>query len=72
MKGGGLRNMILSNQQFMTPLLEEVLRRIKKFRILLICNEIKKLSFCHKLKFSNLYIFVTQYRRPVDCCFIQL
>jgi len=24
----------------------------------------KELSFCHKLWFSNLYIFVTQCRRP--------
>ena len=23
------------------------------------CNRIKELSFCHKLKFSNLYIFAT-------------
>ena len=25
----------------------------------------KKLSFCHKLYFSNLYIFATRYRRPL-------
>ena len=28
-------------------------------------NEVKKLSFCHKLEFSNIYIFATQCRRPL-------
>ena len=29
------------------------------------CFKEKELSFCHKLKFSNLYIFATKCRRPL-------
>ena len=35
------------------------------YKIVYMNFRIKELSFCHKLYFSNLYIFATQCRRPV-------
>ena len=41
------------------------IRTFKRFSIVNRGNPIKELSFCHKLEFSNLYIFATGWRKPL-------